>query len=324
MLIRSLFVASAIALCAAAAPASAQSVGGKRVALLTNVLTSGWIAGYNATVTKLLTDKGVKVVNMTSPSDAALQSQQVDDAIAQKFDIILLHHINEVAIVPALERAKKAGVPVILSVDPIVAGPGHDDLYLSLVGFDIPDTARTVTGELIKTMDGRPGKVAIVQGIPTQAIVSTWAKVIKDEIAGKAPKLEVVAVEGKSWRPAEAGTIARELMLRFASQGGLQAIVAMNDFLAAQVVLAVEASGAKPGKDVLVLSTGCGKPGLDEIRSGKMLATMNNGPINEAKHSAEVVLKVLAGDKNVPKWVKTPASIVTKATVEQAVENCTY
>lgn len=322
MFIKSIVVASAVALCAAAAPASAQGVDGKRVALLTNVLTSGWIAGYNATVTKLLTDKGVKVVNMTSPSDAALQSQQVDDAIAQKFDLILLHHINEVAIVPALERAKKAGVPVILSVDPIA--PGHDDLYLSLVGFDIPHTAVTGVSELIKVMAGKPGKVAIIQGIPTQAMVATITKVIKEEFAAKAPKLEVAAVEGKSWRPAEAGTIARELMLRFAGQGGLQAIVAMNDFQAQQVVLAVEASGATPGKDVLVLSTGCGKPGIDEVRSGKMLSTVNNGPVNEAKQSADVVLKVLGGDKNIPKWVKTPASIVTKATVEQAVTNCTY
>lgn len=324
MLTKSILVASTIALCAVAAPASAQSVEGKRVALLTNVLTSGWIAGYNNAVTKLLTDKGVKVVNMTSPSDAALQSQQVDDAIAQKFDLILLHHINEVAIVPALERAKKAGVPVILSVDPIAPGPGHDDLYLSLVGFDIPHTATTGVSELIKVMNGKPGKVAIVQGIPTQAMVATITKVIKGEFAAKAPKLEVVAVEGKSWRPAEAGTIARELMLRFASQGGLQAIITMNDFQAQQVVLGVEASGATPGKDVYVLSTGCGKPGIDEVRSGKMLSTMNNGPVNEAKYSGEVVLKVLAGEKNIPKWVKTPASIATKANIEEAVTNCTY
>jgi ABC-type sugar transport system substrate-binding protein len=323
MLFKSILAVSALAVCAAAAPASAQSVEGKRVALLTNVLTSGWIAGYNNTVTKILTDKGVKVVNMTSP-EAALQSQQVDDAIAQKFDLILLHHVNEVAIVPALERAKKAGVPVILSVDPIVAGPGHDDLYLSLVGFDIPLTARSGVSELIKVMNGKPGKVAIVQGIPTQAMVATITKVIKEEFAAKAPKLEVAAVEGKSWRPAEAGTIAREMMLRFAPQGGLQAIVAMNDFQAQQVVLAVEASGKTPGKDVYVVSTGCGKPGLDEVRSGKMLSTMNNGPVNEAKHSGEVVLKVLAGDKNIPKWVKTPASIATKANVEEAVTNCTY
>jgi ABC-type sugar transport system substrate-binding protein len=317
-------VAALVAALFASTSASAQSVEGKRVALLTNVLTSGWIAGYNNTVTKLLTDKGVKVVNMTSPSDAALQSQQVDDAIAQKFDLILLHHINEVAIVPALERAKKAGVPVILSVDPIAPGPGHDDLYLSLVGFDIPDTARNGVSELIKAMGNKPAKVAIIQGIPQQAMVATINRVIKEEFAANAPNLQVVAVEGKSWRPAEAGTIARELMLRFAPHGGLQAIVAMNDFMASQVVLAVEASGGKPGQDVLVLSTGCGKPGLDEVRSGKMLSTMNNGPVNEAKHSAEVVLKVLAGDRNVPKWVKTPASVVTKATVDQAVENCTY
>jgi ABC-type sugar transport system substrate-binding protein len=302
--------------------ASAQDLQGKRVALLTNVLTSGWIAGYNATSIKIFNDNGVKVVNMVSPSDAALQSQQVDDAIAQKFDVILLHHINEVAIIPALERAKKAGIPVVLSVDNIA--PGHDDLYQTLVGFDIPSNARSIADEMAKALSGKSGKVAIIQGIPTQTLVTTWVKVFKEELAAKAPKLEVAAVEGKSWRPDEAGTITRELSLRFAAQGGLQGIYAMNDFQAAQSVAALAATGAKPGQDVFVVSTGCAKVGIDAVRAGKMLATIDNGPMDQAKASADTVMKILRGNKDLPKVTIVPSEVVTKANVEQHAADCTY
>ena len=64
-------------------------------------------------------------------------------------------------------------------------------------------------------------------------------------------------------------------------------------------------------------------PTLTDVRAGTMLSTVNNGPVNEAKYSADVVLKLLAG-KQVPKRVVTPAEVVTKANVDQAVENCTY
>ncbi len=302
--------------------ASAQDLQGKRVALLTNVLTSGWIAGYNATAIKIFNDNGVKVVNMVSPGDAALQSQQIDDAIAQKFDVILLHHINEVAIVPALERAKKANVPVVLSVDNIAQG--HDDLYLTLVGFDIPGNARDAADQLAAALNGKKGKVAIIQGIPTQSMVSTMAAVFKQELAAKAPQIEVVAVEGKSWRPDEAGTIARELLLRFAPQGGLQGFYTMNDFQAVQTIAALEATGAKPNQDVFVVATGCAKVGLDAIRAGKLYASMDNGPVNQAKASADVVMKVLRGEKNFPKQMLVPTVVINKANVEQAAADCTY
>lgn len=321
MFVRSIVGAFAIASCALA-PASAQDLQGKRVALLTNVLTSGWIAGYNATAMKIFNDNGVKVVNMVSPSDAALQSQQIDDAIAQNFDVILLHHINEVAIIPALERAKKAGVPVVLSVDNIA--PGHDDLYLTLVGFDISANGRDVADQLAAALKGKSGKVAIIQGIPTQSMVRTWVSVFKQELAAKAPQLEVAAVEGKSWRPDEAGTITRELSLRFAPRGGLQGFYAMNDFQAAQTISALEATGAKPGQDVFVVSTGCAKVGLDAVRAGKLLATIDNGPINQAKASAEVVMKILRGEKNFPKATLVPTAVINKQNVEEHAADCAY
>src|SRR5262249_14095730 len=132
------------------------------------------------------------------------------------------------------------------------------------------------------------------------------------------------AVEGKSWRPDEAGTIARELSLRFAAQGGLQGFYAMNDFQAVQTIAAIEATGGKPNQDVFVVATGCAKVGLDAIRAGKMDSSMDNGPVNQAKASADVVMKVLRGERNFPKQIVVPTAVITKANVEQAATDCTY
>ena len=76
----------------------------------------------------------MEVTSFSTPFDAALQAQQVDDAIARKFDIIAIIAASEQAIVPALTRAKQAGMPVIMLNTP--GKPGTEDLYVSFVGED--------------------------------------------------------------------------------------------------------------------------------------------------------------------------------------------
>src|SRR5262245_38419487 len=85
------------------AAASAQD---KRVALLGTSNTNPYIGAWTSTFIKHATAAGMKVTNLSSNYDAAVQSQQVDDAIAQKFDIIVMIYVNDQAIVPALTRAK--------------------------------------------------------------------------------------------------------------------------------------------------------------------------------------------------------------------------
>src|SRR5262245_52380334 len=91
----------------------------KRVALLGTSNTNPYIGAWTKTFIKFASDAGMKVTNLSSNYDAAIQSQQVDDAIAQKFDIIVMIYVNDQAIIPALTRAKAANIPVILIVTPL-------------------------------------------------------------------------------------------------------------------------------------------------------------------------------------------------------------
>ena len=71
------------------------SAEGKRVMLLGTANTNPYIGAWTATFSKLATQAGMKVTNLSSNYDAAVQSQQIDDAIAQKFDIIVLCYVND-------------------------------------------------------------------------------------------------------------------------------------------------------------------------------------------------------------------------------------
>ena len=79
----------------------------------------------------------MKVTVFSSPFDPALQAQQIDDAIAQKYDLFVVQIISQRAIIPVLTRVKNANIPVVLVVAPMVGNDaGAQDLYLANVGYD--------------------------------------------------------------------------------------------------------------------------------------------------------------------------------------------
>ena len=90
----------------------------------------------------------MKVTNLNSNYDAAVQSQQIDDAIAQKFDIIVLVYVNDQAVVPALTRAKAAGIPVVLIVTPLKKD--YEELFTSYVGTDHRELGRLAGEGMVK------------------------------------------------------------------------------------------------------------------------------------------------------------------------------
>jgi ribose transport system substrate-binding protein len=113
---RNLFFAFAVATCVTAAPlvAAHADQNGKTIAYFGTAAGHPFMAAQNKAIVAKATSLGMQVSSFFSPFDPALQSQEVDDAIARKFDILLIVMVSQHTIVPSLERAKKAGIPVIL------------------------------------------------------------------------------------------------------------------------------------------------------------------------------------------------------------------
>ena len=102
---------------------SAQSaVAGKRIAHLTATTSNPFIAALAETIQSESKKNGMTATVLSSPYDAALQSQQVSDVIAQGYDALLIMPISERAIIPALTAAKNAKLPVFVVTAPIADG----------------------------------------------------------------------------------------------------------------------------------------------------------------------------------------------------------
>jgi len=321
-----LHMSAALAVSLTISGASIADTMGKRVALLSTANTQAYMGAWSATFLKAAEPMGLKVSNMTSPFDAALQSQQLDDAIAQKFDAILLVIINQQSIKPALTRAKAAGIPVILVVNP--GAPENEGLYTSFIGVDQTELGRLAGQNLIKgfaALGKKGGQVAAVTGTSTQLNSSLRMVGFKQELA-KSPDIKLVAQEDGKWATALSEKITGDLLVRFAGQGGLDAIFAMADNQASGAIQAIEAAGLPLGADkkgILVVGSNCMKDGIQHIMAGTQYATNTQIPVEEAQIAAARMKDFFSG-KTLKAQELVPIHTITKENVGEFAQACSY
>src|SRR5215468_4535539 len=211
---------------------------GKKIAFLVTSPTHPFIATLTKTFVTRANSFGMEVNAFSQHFDAALQAQQVDDAIARKFDMLAIIAGSEQAIVPALIRAKQAGVPVVLVNSP--PRDGSEDLYLSFVGEDHVELGR-ITGEsVLKGLKdgGRDGgKVALVTGSLQEGVGPRRVAGFREAMKAN-QQVQIVAVEDAKWQTDLSERIAGQLFARFAPQGGLDVIYGMADNQAAASFMA--------------------------------------------------------------------------------------
>jgi ribose transport system substrate-binding protein len=298
---------------------------GKKVALLMGPTQDRYLATYQKEFVAAAKKDGLQVTSFTSPFDAALQAQQMDDAIARKFDAIALQPLSDHAIIPAMQRAKQANIPVFLVIVPIE----HDkDLFISYIGQDQRSLGRMTADTVGKalTANGRKGgKVALITGVMAEGVAPLRANAFNEEIK-KFAGVQVVASEDGKWSPQLTEKIAGQLFARFATQGGLDALYGMNDPQAAAIVQAAEGAnvklGAKPG-ELVVVGSNCSGDGVRNIQAGKMYATNYAPPGPEAAEVANSVAGYFNG-KAPPKEKYLRAFSLTKENVDKYAKVCGF
>jgi ABC-type sugar transport system substrate-binding protein len=299
---------------------------GKKIAFLVTSPTHPFIATLTKTFVTRANTFGMEVNTVSQHFDAALQAQQVDDAIARKFDMLAIIAGSEQAIVPALTRAKQAGVPVILVNSP--PRDGSEDLYLSFVGEDHVELGRITGVSALKALQdgGRDGgKIALVTGSLQEGVGPRRVAGFREAVKAN-PKVQIVAVEDAKWQTDLSERIAGQLFARYAAQGGLDVIYGMADNQAAAIVQAAKAAsiplGIEKGK-LIVIGSNCLKQGIAGIKAGEQYSTGTQVPTRTGLKAAEMIADHFNG-KTLPKKEILPVETITKANVAQWEEACSY
>ena len=243
-----------------------------------------------------------KAVGMKDERDFAAQVDAIENFVTQKFDIIVVAPADSKAMVTPLAKALKAGVKVI-NIDVELDKDAKKAAGVDLAFFGPDNRAGAkLAGDALAAKLGAGGKVVILEGNPEADNAVQRKLGFSDSVA--AGKLQLLDSKTAHWETEEANTLMTNFLTQYHD---IQGVMAANDSMALGVVKALDAAGVS-GKIQVV--------GFDNIpavqplvKSGKMLATIEQYGADMAVLGINYGLKELAGEK-FSGWVKTPIKLI--------------
>jgi simple sugar transport system substrate-binding protein len=154
------------------------------------VVKIGGIPWFNAMETGIK-ENGEKLgvdASMIGPTsaDPALQVRAIEDLIAKGVKIIGVVPNDEKALEPVLEKARKAGIKVVIHEGPGVVNKDWDFEMASAKGFG------ETHAELLAQKMGGKGEYAVFVGSLTVPLHNAWADAANAYIAAKYPDMKLV------------------------------------------------------------------------------------------------------------------------------------
>jgi ribose transport system substrate-binding protein len=234
--------------------------------------------------------------------DAAVQLQMVEDAITKKSDIILLAPLNKDALSPGVEKAKKAGIKVII-IDSAISTPGYDAFFST----DNGAAARTAA-DTLASLIGETGKVAIVNAQAGAGTTMTRENDFKDQIAKKYPNITVVGTQYSDGDKTKALNIALDFIT---ANPDLAGFYACNEGSTVGVGNAVDQKGLAGTVKVVGFDWSADTKSL--VERDILQATMVQNPYEMGYLGLQAGVDAYNGKTISPKDIDTGVTVATQA-----------
>jgi simple sugar transport system substrate-binding protein len=240
-----------------------------------------------------------------TPTDVACQTAQIEDAVVQGFEAIVITPMGP-EVVPALDAAADSGVKVIL-VDNDMAE------FTKETAVAATDNVKggELAGEYLATVLQSGDTIGLMEGV-------RGVPALDARIAGVQSAMEELGVEvllgGAETKcdPAQGATVAEDL---FTQEPDLTALYSACD----DPALAAVTVAQQKGKDLLVM----GYDGLPDaakaIQAGDMNATIAQFPGAMAELGVDAAVKAVNGD-SVEAFIDTGTELVTEDNADQFLE----
>jgi ribose transport system substrate-binding protein len=277
----------------AAQPAAAQEQG--TIYYMIPTLLDEFQTESQKAIEAVFGEMGYEVVSLDAQNRADLQLNQLEDVIQLGPDAIIMNAVDFDAIVPGVEQARAAGIPVL-----------NYDRQIRSTEFELTSVAGTVeigqvaAGEAIRLLTERHGEprglVLQILGDPGDNYTLDIQQGFEEVMAAQAPDVEIVTNAAMQWEAENAGTILEDQLL---VNPEIDLIFAHAAHLTVPLVAILEAEGKEPGEIMMMASNGA-PVGLDNIREGWQQAEVEQPLYAQIYGLAMFTPKILAGEELEP------------------------
>ena len=247
----------------------------------------------------------LQVVYCDGQGKASVQNQRIHDLLDQGAKVIVLMAADPVDVLPGLQEAHAAGVPVITLN---IRCYGGASIYVGVEDYD----AGWQQGEYMCDHLHPGGTVAYISG--PQKILSAQQRLrgFTDACLLRRPDIHLQAFAESAYDSQEQ---AADIMRSWLRQG-LQpdAVVGGNDEIAIGAWKALKEMGH--GKGVLISGIDATSEARDLIRAGYMAQSVRQDSADEAQEAYQVLLQILQDQNANPEDVIVPFVSLTRENVD--------
>lgn len=175
--------------------------------------------------------------------DLEKQVSMIEAAIEKKADAIVLSAASSDGVIPAIRKAREAGIKIV-NFDTRISDKSVVDAF---VGGD-DEAGAYKAGKFICEQLGGKGEVAVITGLMEQSTgVDRHAGFMR--ACSEYPDIKVVAEQGAEWSSDKAADVTTNILT---ANPDVKAIFACNDQMAVGMVNAAKAAGKKADDLILV------------------------------------------------------------------------
>ncbi len=246
----------------------------------------------------------VELILTDGRRDSAKQMADVEDLISRKVNVIVIAPNEAMALVPIAEKAKQAGIPLVLFDRKLAVAP---EMFAAYIGSDEVEMGRSVGRFMARKLEGK-GIVIQLEGTPGDSGALGRKKGFEEVIA-QYPGIKIAASLVGHYRRHEALQVMEDAIT---ANPKIDAVYCHNDEMAFGAIQALEARDRAKG--VIVTGMDGSQVAVEAVDQGKLAATVYYHHM--FPQALELAMRVLKGEQ-VPKMTVLDAPLVSKENVAQ-------
>ncbi|WHQ85143.1 sugar ABC transporter substrate-binding protein [Tritonibacter mobilis] len=292
MNIRTMLAASTAILLASAASADTMKIGITQ----NNVGVDSYQTTYEkAFIAAADTNADIEAVVLDAGGDVARQIAQMEDLIQQEVDAIIIWPTNGEAVIPAVRKAQKAGIPVVVT-NSNIAEAGFDFIKSFSGPDNITQGARSAEIMCDKFKDmgiADEAQVVHITGQPGYTTAIERAKGFEDRLPEVCPNVTIVDTQPGDWNREKSQQVMEAFLVKYDDIDG---VYAGDDNMGVGALNAAKAAGRD---GIIFVGATNFAVGYEAMAAGDYWGSIYQSPVDDAEAALQTAVDILSG-KDIP------------------------
>ncbi|MDN6291623.1 MAG: substrate-binding domain-containing protein, partial [Tetragenococcus halophilus] len=234
------------------------------IGLSVSTLNNPFFGQLEKGVVETAEEQGSTVQTVDAQDDTATQINDIDDLIQQDVDILLINPVDSDSIVPAVESANDANIPVIT-----LDRSSSDGEVITLIASDNVEGGEMAAKYIVDSV-GEDANVVQIEGVPGASATNERGEGFNNVAEDQ---LNVLESQSGNFNRSEGLDVMENLLQ---SHSDIDAVFSQNDEMALGAIEALESAGLDD--DVMVIGFDGNDDAIQSVEDGDLDGTVAQQP----------------------------------------------